>query len=871
MIRFVLSVIFLCLFIACKSGKSLVKQEPAKQQKKNLSATADYRSSYTKSFKLIHTKLNLIPDWQSRELHGSASIVLQAYFYPTDSLVLNARGMIIHSVEAERENESIPLNYFYKDDKIRIGLGKTYTRNDTITILINYTSRPEKLPYGGSTAIHRDKGLYFINADESHPFKPKQLWTQGETESSSVWFPTIEDPAQRMTQEIYLTVDSSLSTVSNGLLLSSIINPDGTRTDYWKQSVPMAPYLSMIAVSDFGIVKDKWNELEVSYYLDKNYAPFAPLIFGNTPEMISYFSELLGIPYPFEKYSQIVVHDFVSGAMENNTAVIHGAHMLQDPREHKDYNHEDIIAHELVHHWFGNLVTCESWSNVTLNEGFATYGEYLWFENKYGREAADYHGDRDLHQYLKATRRTDEPLIRFNYKHSEDVYDPISYQKGSRVLHMLRKYTGDDAFFKAIQNYLLKYSYQSVEFHHLRLRFEEQIGQDLNWFFNQWFLRPGKPSLEITSSWNDSLKLAEVKLRQTQDINKNGLYRLPMAIDFYLSDTVIRHHIIQDSLFQAFRFQFSSEPLLVNADAEKMLLLETKKDIKSKQAWIYQYKNAPLYLDRREAIQAIGKSYEINTTESAMIREALRDKHWSNRILAIESIKPWAVNSPDSVKAELISTAEKDPVSFVRIAAYNALATYYPYKEIGEIFRAACSDSSYFVAAAAFSILSKKDPEIADQLAESLERDSSEAILSELSEYYSISPEKNKYSFYKNSLLKTKNWTQYQIIGNFGTWLKEQKPALIREGSELLFYSGMHTNNRYTINQVIATLIQIQNHLDETRVRLQKNKDKRDFEKENQTVIAPLEIDLIQIESLQSAIEEKIKVLEKLDEINTEQ
>jgi aminopeptidase N len=864
--RFYLSVVSMCLFFACKPGDSVIQNKPESQQETNQSATGKYRSSYTRSFRLIHSKLNLIPDWQNQELTGNASIVLHPYFYPSDSLVLNARGMLIHSVEEEKGDMVSPLPYIYTEDKLRIGLGKTYTQADTLTVRISYTSRPGLLAYGGSSAIHKDKGLYFINADGKHPYKPRQLWTQGETESASAWFPTIEDPSQRMTQEIYLTVDTHFITVSNGLLLASLTNPDGTRTDYWKQSVPMAPYLSMIAVSDFGIVKDKWNDVEVSYYIDKDYAPYASLIFGNTPEMMSYFSGLFGIRYPFEKYSQLVVHDFVSGAMENNTAVIHGAHMLQVPREHKDYNYEDIIAHELVHHWFGNLVTCESWSNVTLNEGFATYGEYLWFEHKYGREAADYHNDQDLHQYLRTTKRNDEPLIRFMYKHREDVYDPVSYQKGSRVLHMLRKLTGDEAFFMALQNYLKKYSYKSVEFHHLRLEFEEITGQDLNWFFNQWFLQAGKPSLEISYSWSDSSKSMQVEISQTQNTSKNGVYRLPMAIDFYFPDTVIRRQIILDSLFQTFHFQFTSEPLLVNVDAEKMLLLEYKKDNKSGEDWIFQYKNAPLYLDRREAVEAIGKNYEVNTLEADLIREALHDKHWNIRLLAVSRIRKWAVNMPDSVKAELIQIATKDSVSFVRVAAYDALANYFPYQEIAEIFRTACNDSSYIVAAAAFSILSVKDPELALVLADSLERDMSEAIIVELADFYSNKPEKDKFNFFEKAVLKTTNWTQDRVIQNFGVWLKDQKVPVIREGSEILFYAGTNTNNRYTGNQVIASLIKIQNHLDTNMIRMRKLKDKGEFESDRQTGISALEVDIIQTESLQKSIEEKIKLLEKLDE-----
>lgn len=254
-----------------------------------------------------------------------------------------------------------------------------------------------------------------------------------------------------MTQEIYLTVDTAFETLSNGLLLSTQINGDGTKTDYWKQSLPNAPYLTMVAAGDFAIIKDRWRNIEVNYYVDKPYEKYARLIFGNTPEMLEFFSKKLNMDYVWEKYSQIVVHDYVSGAMENTTAVVHGTNMLEDARELMDYNYEDYISHELFHHWFGNLVTCESWSNLTLNEGFANYSEYLWREYKYGRDDADYSNQGEQSAYLLYTAKNDPTLIRYDYEDREDMYDVVSYQKGGRVLHMLRKYVGDDAFYAALK------------------------------------------------------------------------------------------------------------------------------------------------------------------------------------------------------------------------------------------------------------------------------------------------------------------------------------------------------------------------------------------------------------------------------------
>ena len=185
-----------------------------------------------------------------------------------------------------------------------------------------------------------------------------------------------------MTQEIKITVGSRYVTLSNGLLLSSKPNGDGTRTDYWKQTLPHAPYLAMMAIGEFAVVKDKWKGIDVDYYVEPAYEPHAKAIFGETPAMLDYYSDVLKLPYAWEKYSQVVVRDYVSGDMENTTATIHGEFLHRTDRELLDGDNERIIAHELFHHWFGDLVTCESWSNLPLNESFATYGEYMWLEHR---------------------------------------------------------------------------------------------------------------------------------------------------------------------------------------------------------------------------------------------------------------------------------------------------------------------------------------------------------------------------------------------------------------------------------------------------------------------------------------------------------
>ena len=286
-------------------------------------------------------------------------------------------------------------------------------------------------------------------------------------------------------------------TLSNGLLENQKKNEDGTRTDYWKFDQKHAPYLFFMGVGKYSIVKDTWKDIAVDYYVEEEYESVAKDIFGDTPEMLTFFSEYTGIEYLWPKYAQIVGRDYVSGAMENTTAVIHGEMAYQTASQLKDKNiWEKVVAHELFHHWFGDLVTTESWSNLTVNESFANYSEYLWYEHKYGRAYADELRHKEIQAYLTPENEM-KNLVRFHYNSREDMFDAVSYNKGGTILHMLRSFVGDEAFKAGINKYLNDNKFGTGEAHQLRLAFEDVTGKDLNWFFNQWYFNNGHPILDV--------------------------------------------------------------------------------------------------------------------------------------------------------------------------------------------------------------------------------------------------------------------------------------------------------------------------------------------------------------------------------------
>lgn len=531
-----------------------------------------YRATHAKVTELKHTKLKVNFDYQKEQMNGEEWLTASPYFYPTNELTLDAKSMLIHEVALEQNGKKSPLKFDYKNDVLKITLDKTYQKNQDYTVYIKYTSRPNEVKQEGSAAISDAKGLYFINAQGTDPDKPTQIWTQGETESSSAWFPTIDKSNQKTTQEIFMTVPEKYVTLSNGLLKDSQKTGNGLRTDHWVMDKPHSTYLFFMGVGEYAVVKDKWRNIPVDYYIEKEYEPYAKQIYGNTPEMMEFFSKKLGYDYPWAKYAQISGRDYVSGAMENTTATLHGSAVLQKPGQLIDENSwEDTIAHELFHHWFGDLVTAESWSNLTVNESFANYSEYLWNEYKYGKDQADYHQMTDVNMYIHNPSDFKKDLVRFDYKSREDVFDLVTYQKGGGILHMLRNYLGDDAFFAGITDYLKTYEYKNAEAHQLRLSFEKVSGRDLNWFFNQWYFGSGHPKISYTTSYEPIKKQVSVTISQSQD----QPFEFPLTIDVYDNGKPKRQQVwVKATAKNTFDFDASKTPDLVNLNSDGILVAD---------------------------------------------------------------------------------------------------------------------------------------------------------------------------------------------------------------------------------------------------------------------------------------------------------
>lgn len=770
-----------------------------------------YQASATRINDIIHTKLDVSFDYAKQYLYGKATHTIKPYFYPTSTLSLDARGMEIKEVSlikeeyvptgwdtkkdpsgkyernVERKPVKSPLKFTHVNNVLEITLDKEYKNNEEYMIFIDYIAKPNELgKSGGSAAINDDKGLYFINPDGKEENKPTQIWTQGETQSSSVWYPTIDRPNERMSQEIYMTVAKKYQTLSNGELCSSSDNGDGTRTDWWKQELPIAPYLTMMAVGEFAIVKDnKWRGKEVNYYVEKEYEAHAKAIFGNTPEMLEFFSNKLGVEYPWNKYSQVVVRDYVSGAMENVSATLHGEFLQQTDRELLDSDHEDVISHELFHQWFGDLVTCESWSNIPLNESFATYGEYLWEEYKYGRDAADAHSWDSRDGYFKEASRKQVNLVRFEYDDKEDMFDAHSYNKGGQVLHMLRKHVGDDAFFASLKLYLETNKFTAVEIHNLRLAFEKVTGEDLNWFFNQWFLSAGHPDIMINTEYDATNKKQKLSIHQVQDLSSTPLFRIPMYVDLYFGKTVKREKIDMTKADQSWEFEAAVKPDLVNVDGDKMLLC-TKEEKKTIKEWAFQYANAPLYLDRLEAMIELHKNAK-DSLASLTIVNALKDKYSGLRYEAISMLKDIGPGHEAAIKEQLVVIARGDERMGVRAFAIDQLSSNYKDADLLPLYKEAMSSRSYGVIGAALSAVSKGDADAGLKAAKEYETEKSIELLYAVADVYANYGKDEQGEFFVNSADKFTGFSKIGFIQQYGNFLKNgKKMSTVDTGLKIL-------------------------------------------------------------------------------------
>jgi aminopeptidase N len=655
-----------------------------------------------------HYKIDLRLDIEGGRIEGSCALTIAPILDGVRRLELDAVDLEIRKVGWEGGSA---LAHRYDGQKLTIELGDKLPSGKRRTLVIEYAGQPRR-------------GLYFIAPDAGYPDRPRQVWSQGQDEDSRHWFPCYDAPNQKSTSELLVSVPKGWFALSNGKLLHQKPDPNGGERFHWKFDVRHSCYLITLAAGELVELTDKWNDVEVSYYVPKGREADARRALGKTPRMLALFSERFGVPYPYEKYAQVCVAEFIFGGMENTTATTLTDNALFDERAALDYDTEALVAHELAHQWFGDLLTCRDWGQGWLNEGFATYSEYVWREHADGRDEAYIELGEWAEQYFgEDARRYRRPIATNVYEEPIDIFDHHLYEKGGLVLHMLRQILGDQTFWNAIGHYVRKHRTGSVETRDLARAIEEATGKSLDWFFDQWVQKAGHPELKVEYGWDGDTKLARFTVKQTQKVTADTpLFRLPLSVRLRVKgkDVTVPLEIKDDA--EVFYIAVEEEPAQAIFDTGQHTLKRAEVQ-KPRPLWLAELASATDAADRICAARALAKQTAPEVV-AALAKALDKDPFWGVRAAAAESLGD--IRS-EAARDALIAALPKVDHPRARRAVVRAIGAFRHDAKAGDVLaeKAKKGDASYFVEAESCLALGRtRSPRAAEVLREAVGRES---------------------------------------------------------------------------------------------------------------------------------------------------
>ncbi len=670
------------------------------------------RHTPNRRFSIKHLKLELRIDDEKESVEGTATVTLSPINDGFKHFDLDASEMHISSVKLlaveyrgtgsllRSAQFATRLDFETHPDRLVIELDRSYARDEQLTVAITYSCFPRK-------------GLYFIKPDDAYPNKPRQIWSQGENEDAHWWFPCHDVTNQKMTTELLVTVKASYFALSNGELLGVRDNQqDGTRTFHWSQAQPHSAYLVTVVVGEYEQIKDSYKNLPVDYYVYKDRVAAGQKLFANTPKMIELFEQRFGYKYPYAKYAQILVDDFLFGAMENTSASTFTDRCLLDAQAELDINYDDIVAHELAHQWWGDLVTCKDWTQIWLNESFATYSEYLWREHSSGRDEARFVIFQDFLTYVREDWTSHRrPIDCRQYRFSEELMDRHAYEKGACVLDMLRWTLGDDGFFRSLAHYLKKFEFSVAETNDFKVAIEEATGQNLHWFFDQWLHSAGYPELEVTSEWQREQKTLRVSVKQIQENqdDQTPVFRFPVEIEI---TTVEAGEIIETERPHSYRVEITKAEQEFHFPCEakpRMVLFDKGHRIfklmnfpKSAQELLYQLGKAEEVMDRVRAARDLAE-FKGEETLAALSIALTGEDFYGVRMAAAISL---GEIGGEEARAILTKTYHAEKDSRIRRSIVWALGNFKDEASTDFLREVSQKDESYFASVAAIRGLS---------------------------------------------------------------------------------------------------------------------------------------------------------------------
>ncbi|MGB7443064.1 MAG: M1 family metallopeptidase [Coleofasciculaceae cyanobacterium] len=662
-----------------------------------------------------HIFLNLELDFAKQSCSGVCTITLTPICNGIKQLVLDAVSLTIESVQIE----STAQPFDYDGEQLHIRLLEATEAAKDIKIAIAYgVENPQR-------------GIYFIGPNQDYPNKPTQVWTQGEDEDSRFWFPCFDYPGQLSTSEIRVRVPKSLIAISNGELIAT--EEDGESKIYhWLQQEIHPTYLMTLAVGDFAEIRDEWQGKPVTYYVEKGQEEDARRSMGKTPRMMDFLSKKFGYPYPYPKYAQVCVDDFIFGGMENTSTTLLTDRCLMDERAALDnMRTESLVVHELTHQWFGDLVVIKHWSHAWIKEGMASYSEVFWTEHEYGKDDAAYYLLGEARSYLEEdSSRYRRPIVTHIYREAIELYDRHLYEKGACVYHMIRTELGDELFGKTIETFVADNAHATVETVDLLRAIEKATGRNLLFLFDQYVYRGGHPDYQVAYSWDGDSKLAKVTVTQTQaregkNGSKSELFDLKIPIAFgYVSPNSeveklqtfkVRIHERE----QSFYFPLEQKPEFVSFDAGNNYLKTVSLEYPTPELKA-QLKFDPDPISRIYAAQALAKKGGLEAVK--VLSESLsNDSFWGVRSEVAQQLGRIKL---DQVTTVLISGLQDKDARVRRkvVTVLGKTKTPESYDALKQFLSQ--GDASYYTeAAAARSLgctvsanLKHKEPEVIDLL-----------------------------------------------------------------------------------------------------------------------------------------------------------
>ncbi|HEY3874862.1 MAG TPA: M1 family metallopeptidase [Candidatus Kapabacteria bacterium] len=652
-----------------------------------------------------HIEMHLSFDEPAKKVMGTVltTLAILPQQDPVREIQFDAVNLNIGKVWLDENGKKIQLTFSTTKDsaKLDIALDRLHPYNVPFTIGIEYWAQPKK-------------GLWFIEPDTFYTDRQQQIWSQGEGEENRNWLPIYDYPNDKCTTDMFVTVRADQQALSNGKLMGKEKNKDGTVTWHWKESHPFSTYLIMVGIGHYEIVTDKWRGKDVDYWVYPGWKNEAHRIFGLTPDMIEFYSSRTGYPYAWEKYDQIAIADFMYGGMENVTATTENDYVMFDKRSGIDFNAEGLIAHELAHQWFGDLVTCRSWLHTWLNESFATYFEAMYRQYHDGQDEFDEEMMSAQNAGMEAEKSLGKkPIV------APNNYTANHYPRGAATLNMMRHVLGDSGWWHSIHHYLDVHQFQPVVTEDFKMAIEEATGQNLAWFFDEWLYKSGHPIFDVNYRYDADAKIFHMTVAQTQKRDTlTGTFKMPVDLELTLPDgsTILQTLHIEDSL-QQFQFPCPQQPAMVIFDKGNTLIKELNIHNTPVQ-WEFQLLHAKRSIER--SVAAIAMQPDAMDHDRAAFESlktaATRDSFWAVRLHALTMLGNWAgANFP--ILDLLLDRAQHDQRPDVRTEAVQLLIrTNAPQDKVEPILKAIiATDSSYSVVGNALQALHLYDPDAAYQ------------------------------------------------------------------------------------------------------------------------------------------------------------